>query len=254
MSDFEPRKVILGLIAIVRPHLGWILMAGVAVLLKEIARVSVYIFVGQALDVVVGMSHARLDRLLLIEGALVIGIGANGFAAVFSMFRASGMAVHDARRITVGNILRMPVRFLEGHRTGDLVSRINSDCEEMEGFVIFVCQSVIFRTLMLFMTMGFMVFLSWKIAVVNFLILPLGYVVSGRVTRPLEKKNTAYQAALGKVTATASDVVQGAVEMKAFAMESHLGEAHDRAVDEMVRTQDDMARTNVPIGLANRLS
>lgn len=251
MPELSTGRVIIRLFAVVRPYVGLVVVCGLAVLIKEIARVSVFVFVGRALDVVVGASVERLDRLLVIEGVLVLCIGVNGFAAVLTMFRAAGYAVHDARRLTVDSILHLPMRFYETSRSGDMVSRVNGDSETMEGFVIFVCQSAVFRTLMLFMTMGFMVFLSWKIALVNFAVVPLGCLLSERVTRPLEKKHAASREALGRVTATASDVVQGAVEMKAFAMEASLGCAHDRAVAEMVHAQDRIARADVAVRFVN---
>ena len=254
MPSLKPKSTIPRLLDGVRPYVWWIVLAGSSVLIKEIARVSVYIFLGKALDVVVGVSSANLERLLVIEGALVLAIGVNGFLAVISMFRSVAMVIHDFRRESVRNILRMPVRFFTHHRTGDLVSRINNDSEAMEGFVIYVCQTVIFRTLMLLMTMGFMLYLNWKIALIHFVVLPLGMFLSERVSRPLERKNRAYHESLGAIGATASDVVQGAVEMKAFGMESHLGGVHDRAVDEGVRIQNSIAGTRARMDVAGRIT
>ena len=85
------QNIIIRLLKQAGPYTSWILLAGIAVLIKELARVSVYVFMGQALDVVVGMSRARLEDLLVIEGALVLGIGIHGFLAVISMFRSSAM-------------------------------------------------------------------------------------------------------------------------------------------------------------------
>ena len=101
------QNIIIRLLKQAGPYTSWILLAGIAVLIKELARVSVYVFMGQALDVVVGMSRARLEDLLVIEGALVLGIGIHGFLAVISMFRSSAMLIHDFRQNTIKHVIQM---------------------------------------------------------------------------------------------------------------------------------------------------
>jgi ABC-type multidrug transport system fused ATPase/permease subunit len=128
MAELSTKRVILRLFTIVRPYVGLIVICGLAVVIKEIARVLVFVLVGQALDVVVGASDARLERLLVIEGVLVLCIGVNGFAAVLTMFRAAGHAVHDARRVTVDSILRMPAE-----RTGHVLGSFPHHLERPDG-------------------------------------------------------------------------------------------------------------------------
>ena len=116
MSQTEIKSTVPRLFDSVKPYFGWIILSGYAVLIKEIARVSVYIFLGQALDVVVGISETSLERLLIIEGILVLIIGIHGFLAVI------GKGGKAAEQGTHNELLQLSGRYAAYYRSQFKVS------------------------------------------------------------------------------------------------------------------------------------
>ena len=115
-----------------RPH-GGALLGGFACMLVARACALVPAFaMRQFLDVVVGAHHyERLVPLALaVIGAAVLQ-GTAAFAQIYLLVRA-GQAMMGALRCQMqSHVLRFPVHYFDGTKTGVIVSRIMTDVESI---------------------------------------------------------------------------------------------------------------------------
>jgi ABC-type multidrug transport system fused ATPase/permease subunit len=122
--------------ALVRPRRR-LLAAGAA--LMAVNRVSGLVLPASTkilLDDVIG--ERRVDLLLpllaaLVAASLVQGVTSLGLTQIMS--KAAQRLISEMRLRIHGHLLRLPVSFFDGHKTGELVSRVMSDVEGLRNLI-----------------------------------------------------------------------------------------------------------------------
>jgi ATP-binding cassette subfamily C protein len=91
----------------------------------------------------------------------------------------SNLIAHFAQRLELGlilefgrQILRLPLSYYESRRSGEIVSRLR-DIQEINQLVSQVVSSLPASIFIAFVSLGFMIFYSWKLTLISLLIIPL---------------------------------------------------------------------------------
>ncbi|MBE6923829.1 MAG: ABC transporter ATP-binding protein [Ruminococcaceae bacterium] len=202
----------------------WVLLVLSLLMAALSVAMSLYIpiLVGKAIDCIIGAGN--VDFAMLGRHLLVVGIGA-GLSAlaqwIMGMFndRVTFRISRDIRNEAFIHIQNLPLKYLDSHPQGDLVSRVVSDVDTFaEGLLMGFSQ--LFTGLMTILgTLVLMLLISWQVALVVICITPLSLLVAKFIAQKtydmfrLQSRTKGQQAAL-------TDEILGQVKVvKAFGHE-----------------------------------
>jgi len=128
---------------------------------------------------------------------------------------------HDIRMAAFNSLIKMEIRYFEDRQTGDIMSIISADVNQLENFLSDASTSMI-RIVITFSTaLAILVWMSWKLALILFVpilfILPLIYFFSTRV----QKKYRESRQSFGDINAVLSNNISGMGVVQAYNAESY---------------------------------
>jgi subfamily B ATP-binding cassette protein MsbA len=134
--------------------------------------------------------------------------------------KATNKIATDLRTEIYAHIQRMSLSFFERNRTGHLMSRITQDVGLIQngaGSVI----DMLTDPIMLIGGIGVMFYVSWKLALVVLVFVPVLSITIGRIGRRIKKLTIGLQGKLADVTSILEETIAGVRIVKSFVMESH---------------------------------
>lgn len=203
----------------------WFLMAGSLLLALVYVAMSLYIpiLVGQAIDAIVGagdVTFAEIARNLL-GVAICAGVGALAQWLMSELNnRVTFKVTRDIRNEAFAHIQRLPLRYLDNHSQGDLVSRVVSDVDTFaDGLLMGFTQ--LFSGLMTIVgTLVLMLRISWPIALVVICITPLSLLVANFIAKRTHSMFRLQSETRGEQTAMIDETIGNMKVVKAFGHES----------------------------------
>lgn len=199
-------------------------------LVSVVLTLSVPILIGEALDLIVGTGKVALDGVArYLSWALVI-VGATSLINWVMAGLNNRMTYHvtrDLRNRAIEKLETLPLSYLDGHPSGDLVSRVIADVDTLgEGLLLgfsqlFVGASTIIGTLV------FMLFINWRIALAVVLLTPLSLFIARFIGKRTSSMFRAQAQAKGEQTAHIDEMIGNMKVVKAFSQEDEALEAFD---------------------------
>jgi ATP-binding cassette, subfamily B, bacterial MsbA len=176
-----------------------------------------------------GNPTAALTKLCIL---IVIIILLKNF---FSYFQGYIMAfveqgvIRDLRRDVYAAYHRLPLRFFQKRRTGDMLSRVINDCSTVNDNFNSAFIELIKEPINIACLLGVMVFISWKLTLFTFLIAPPSLLVIMWIGKKLRRRTTLTQDRISELTSVIEETISNIRVVKAFAMETFELLKFDRA-------------------------
>ncbi|MDD7934686.1 ABC transporter ATP-binding protein [Actinomycetospora straminea] len=196
------------------------------------------LLIGTAVDRAVAGSTEGLG--LLVAAMVVIAVVRFG-AAFLRRYLGGRLSLgvqHDLRRRVFGSVSRLDGPKQDALRTGQVVSRANSDLQQVQGLLGMV--PLVAGTLgQLVVSVAIMMWLSPLLTVVSLVVLPIGVVFTGRMRRRLFPATWSAQQRAAEVAQHVEETVTGVRVVKGFGQETRevgrLREAARRLYAERLR-------------------
>ena len=167
-----------------------------------------------------------IDCIHFSDGALSVDLGGMGnwlavmgviYAAssVFSLFqgrisaRLSQDTVRLLRQDLFTKLVRLPVRYLDTHAHGDLMSRMANDAENISNAVSQSVTTLFSALLTLTGAICMMLYYSPVMTLVTVVFVPLTILASAKLTKFMRKYYVNQQRALGKLNSSVEEMVTG---------------------------------------------
>jgi len=173
------------------------------------------------------MALAGDDRLSIIRvaaiGAIVIAIvGAIcSYVQKRSTTTVGQWVMHDLRRTVYSHVQRLSLAFYDQTRTGDLISRVTSDIDTIQGFITSDLLDAIIQSLTLLGMVAWMLYLDWRFTLVSLSVAPVLFIVVFRYTRMIKKSSREVRKKEGEIVSTIQEVLTSIRVVKAFAREEY---------------------------------
>jgi subfamily B ATP-binding cassette protein MsbA len=186
-----------------------------------------------------------LPVLVLIVGAIK-GVGYLGQFYFVGLFGQK--VVIDLRRKIFQKLLSLSPHQRTTRLSGDLLSRFTSDVGAVEQAATYTVASWLRDTLQIGGLAGVAVALSWKLALITFLVVPVAMWPASRLTAALMRRIREGQAALGRIAGQVQEGLGALRTIQAFNAETaELDRFHRRtAAVETALTRAAWARAGVP--------
>jgi ATP-binding cassette, subfamily B, bacterial MsbA len=119
-----------------------------------------------------------------------------------------------------GHLMQADLAYIQGQATGQLISRLVSDVNQMRAAVVECVSGFIRQGLTLIMLVGVMFWQDWRLACIAFAILPGAAWFLSNLGRRLRRVATRTQEQIGVFASVLNETLQGARHVKAYGMEA----------------------------------
>ena len=166
---------------------------------------------------------ARLNWLALALVAIPI---ANGLVGVVQRRLSSQVGegvIYDLRRALYDHMQRMSLRFFTQTRTGELMSRMNSDVVGAQGAVTWTLTNMTANIVTVIGTLTIMFALEWRLTLISLMVLPAFVILARRIGKTLRRIRRRSMEANAEMNAIMNETlnVSGALLVKLFGREKH---------------------------------
>ncbi len=138
-------------------------------------------------------------------------------------------------------ILRLPIGYFTEKRKGDIMSRMTNDIAEIEGSVIGMLDGLIKDPLTVIGYLVFLILISPQLSLFLLVLLPLTVLIIGRVSRKLKRQSMDAANKQGEGLSILDETLGGLRVIKAFLVESIIGERFQKANLELAEIRKRMA-------------
>lgn len=206
------------------PDLHWVCLAFVALLVAAGADLFNPWYVGEIINhvLITRDRDAFLNNIMIISIVSLVSAIATGLrGGIFTMVMAR-MGLRIRTRL-FSRIMHQEISFFDETKTGDITSRLSSDCKTMVDTLSLNINVFLRCSVKTIGCLVFMLKLSWNLTLVTIIGLPFGFLLGkvwGMLFRKLQKD---IQDALAKANALADETISSARTVRSFANEE--GEA-----------------------------
>ena len=116
---------------------------------------------------------------LLLGGIFAVGVSAS-VLRYYQLTRFAGVAMRSVRRLreeVYGHVLRLPMAFFDKAITGQLVSRVTNDTEQVKNLYVQVLFVMLDSSIVVFGAMAAMAWLDWRLMLIVLLLVPAAAVI-----------------------------------------------------------------------------
>lgn len=162
-----------------------------------------------AVDIIAGEKQGILSHMLTLMLSVYLLYSICGLFQGLCSARLSQNVVRRMREELFGKIVELPVRYLDTHSHGDVMSRMTNDIENISTTVSQSLPSLFSGVLTVIGTMAVMLWYCWQLALLSFVTVLLTFlatkILSGKVRRFSRKR----QQLLGRLNGTVEEMVAG---------------------------------------------
>ena len=162
-----------------------------------------------AIDIIAGERAGRLSYTLIFMIIIYLLYSASALLQGLLSAKLSQSVVKRMREELFGKIVDLPIRYLDTHSHGDVMSRMTNDIENISTTVSQSLPSLFSGVLTIVGTMSIMLWYCWQLALLSLasvlLTLLATKILSGRVRKFSRKRQTL----LGQLNGTVEEMVSG---------------------------------------------
>ncbi|MDP5035810.1 MAG: lipid A export permease/ATP-binding protein MsbA [Alishewanella sp.] len=156
----------------------------------------------------------RLAPLVVILMFILRGIF--HFTATYCISWVGNQIVKDMRQQLFSHMMRLPVSFHDKHSTGELISKITYDSEQIKQSLTKALIVLVREGALVLGLIGVMFWYSWQLSLIFFLIAPVIAVIVSFVSKRFRKLSHKIQHAMGGVTTASEQMLNGHKVILAF--------------------------------------
>ena len=174
------------------------------------------------IDSAVQSEWSSLQRAALFAGmSLCIGVPVGCYVKYRINFYTH-KTVTTLRRSLYDRVVNMQLRRMEGHHSGDTLSRMTNDLGTLHDFYVQRLGGLVFVSVYAIVGIGAIFQLDWRFGLISLLLGLTTTRISVRFLRPIRELSERIQAGLARLTERSVDLLQGMRVAKLFQIEAHL--------------------------------
>ncbi|HHF3004646.1 lipid A ABC transporter ATP-binding protein/permease MsbA [Vibrio sp. 1-2 (7-a)] len=194
----------------IRLYKSGLVVAVIALVINAISDTYMISLLKPLLDEGFGNAESDFLRTLpLIIFAMMFIRGISGFVSTYCLSWVSGNVVMQVRRMVFNHFMHMPVSYFDKEKTGNLLSRITYDSEQVSAATSQALVSIVREGASIIGLLVLMFYNSWQLSLVLFAVAPVVAWGIGVVSKRFRKISKNMQTMMGNVTASAEQMLKG---------------------------------------------
>lgn len=215
-------KTMKRLISFCKPYLKYLFMALMFSALQIIFTLLIPVFIGQAVNHIIGKGLVDFD---LLVWKIILIAGSVGIAEIFDwlVVRTSNMMTYsitkDLRTQLFSKYSTLPLRYIDSHAHGDLMSRMINDIDLIGDGLLQGFTHLFSGVATIVGTIGFMLYINVPIAMIVIILTPLSLVVATVIANKTYKFFQEQLALRGELSGYVEEMIGNQKVVKAFGYE-----------------------------------
>lgn len=189
----------------------------------------------EAIDRISEGEFGKLPEILVVM-LCMYGVHCVG-TLIQSIFSAklSQKIVKRMREDLFDKIVNLPIKYIDNHSHGDIMSRMTNDVENISNTISQSLSSLVSGVLMIGGTVIMMVYYCWQLAILSCITVILTVVTTKYLSAAMRKFYTKRQVLLGSLNGTVEEMVTGYKTVVAYNRQDDVVESFDKTSDELTK-------------------
>ncbi len=234
----EGKKTILRLIRYFQREKYMVIALMAVVVFHVLCSVYAPKLQSQAIDEITNHNFGVLPSILVI---MLIAYVLNSVCTLFQSLLSAHLSQRIVKRMRedlFDKIVNLPIKYLDTHPHGDIMSRMTNDVENVSHTVSMSMSSMVNGVLTIIGTVGMMVYLCWQLALLSCITVVLTVFVTKTLSTKMRKFYRKRQELLGQLNGTVEEMVTGYKTVVAY---NH----QDEVIDEFESTSNELTRVGI---------
>ena len=220
------------LFGLLRPYRTWLVVAIVGVVVAASLGLVFPRIMGGLVDTALGAegSTGELDRIAVLLFAVFLVQGAFNYLRIYALAVVGEGVVADLRRSVYDRIVRLPVPFFDGRRTGEITSRLTSDAVVVQSTVSSSAAQALSQGITLVGGVVLLVVISPVLSLTVLTFLPVVIIAAAFFGRRLRRVSTSFQDEIAEANALADESIASIRVVKWFTAEDEAASRYDATI------------------------
>ena len=157
---------------------------------------------------------------LAVLAIAIVGAGCS-YVEKYVTTTVGQWVTHDLRRTLYSHIQRLSLAYHDHKQTGDLISRVTSDIDAIQSFIVSGLLDAMINSLTLVGMLGVMLYLNWRFTLIALSVAPFLFLVVFSYTRRIKKASREVRKKEGEIVSVMQEVLSSIRVVKAFAREDY---------------------------------
>ena len=216
---------------LIRPYAGLVVLTLVLAVVTVVTTLLAPVISGKAVDLIIGPGQVDFGGV----GKLAIAMAGTVACTAVSQWlmnvvnnRITFHVVRDMRVRTFEQLEQLPLKYVDAHRPGDAISRITTDVEQFSDGLLLGFTQLFTGILTICGTLGVMLFIEWRIALVVVALTPLSIFVARFIATHTYSMFKVQSETRAELTSLVDELVGNEHLVRAFGYESRAEERFDK--------------------------
>ena len=216
---------------LIRPYAGLVVLTLVLAVVTVVTTLLAPVISGKAVDHIIGPGQVGFSGV----GKLAIAMAGTVACTAVSQWlmnvvnnRITFHVVRDMRVRAFEQLEQLPLKYMDAHRPGDAISRITTDVEQFSDGLLLGFTQLFTGILTICGTLGVMLFIEWRIALVVVALTPLSIFVARFIATHTYSMFKVQSETRAELTSLVDELVGNEHLVRAFGYESRAEERFDK--------------------------
>lgn len=216
---------------LIRPYAGLVVLTLVLAVVTVVTTLLAPVISGKAVDLIISPGQVDFGGV----GKLAIAMAGTVACTAVSQWlmnvvnnRITFHVVRDMRVRTFEQQEQLPLKYMDAHRPGDAISRITTDVEQFSDGLLLGFTQLFTGILTICGTLGVMLFIEWRIALVVVALTPLSIFVARFIATHTYSMFRVQSETRAEMTSLVEELIGNEHLVRAFGYEARAEERFDR--------------------------
>ena len=217
------RSTIRRVLALIRPYTGSVILTITLAAITVFTTLLAPVISGKAVDLIIGpgqVDFAGLAKLAVAMAATILCTAVSQWLMNVVNNRITFQVVRDMRVKAFEQLEILPLKYMDAHRPGDAISRITTDVEQFSDGLLMGFTQLFTGVLTILGTLGVMLYIDWRIALVVVALTPLSIFVARFIATHTYSMFKVQSETRAEMTSLVEELVGNEHLVRAFGYES----------------------------------
>ena len=213
-----------------KPYAGFLIGALISAVINISLTLYGPILIGRAIDNIIGtgnVNHWKMIPILITLACTIAVSAVFQWVMAYCMNKVTYKTVRDLRAQTYQKMNKLPLKYIDDHAHGDMISRIVNDVDQVGDGLLQGLTQLFTGIVTILGTLIFMLTISPVITAVVVLVTPLSIFVAAFIARISHKQFIQQQATQGEISGYVEELISGQKIVKTFHYENRSEEKFD---------------------------
>lgn len=216
---------------LIRPYAGLVTLTLILAVVTVVTTLLAPVISGKAVDLIIGPGQVDFDgvaKLAIVMAGTVACTAVSQWLMNVVNNRITFHVVRDMRVRAFEQLEQLPLKYMDAHRSGDAISRITTDVEQFSDGLLLGFTQLFTGVLTICGTLGVMLFIDWRIALVVVALTPLSIFVARFIATHTYSMFKVQSETRAELTSLVEELVGNEHLVRAFGYESRAEERFDK--------------------------